>query len=123
MITRRHLILVLALATTVGCRPDDATTDHITPEHAQEEREALPPELVALLDSGSAAFRSDDYERALGFYQEATEVGPDVAAAWFGVYMAQKELGNAEAAQEAMDKARALNPGATLLRDESESRR
>ena len=108
-------VLVLALATLAACRPDDQRTDTIDPVEAQMERENLPPEVVAHLDSGSAAFRADDHEQALAHYTRASELGPDVAAAWFGVYMAQRALGNDEAAATALEKAQQKVPGATLI--------
>ena len=45
----------------------------------------------------------------------AVELNPDAAAAWFGVYMAEKALGNEEAAAEALERAQDVQPGATLL--------
>lgn len=112
------LHLVLLLVTAASCREEgDQRTDTMDVQQAvQEERESLPPEVVAQLDSGTAAFRADDHEAALAHYTRATELAPDLAAAWFGVHMAQEALGNAEAAQKALDKAQKVEPGATLLR-------
>jgi len=116
MSTRLTLVSALLLAAVVSCRPDDRRTDTFNPEEAMQHREDLPPEVLAQLDSGSAAFREDDHEAALAHYTKATELGPDVAAAWFGVYMAQHALGNQEAAEAALEKAQSVNPAATLLR-------
>ena len=113
------LPLVLLLVTAVSCKKDegDQRTDTMDVQEAvQKERKSLPLEVVAQLDSGSAAYRAHDLQAALAHYTKATEIAPEVAAAWFGVYMAQQALGNADAAREAFEKAQAVEPGATLLR-------
>lgn len=120
MSATRGLTFVLLLAAAASCRPDDQRTDTMDAQQAiQQERESLPVEVVAQLDSGSAAFRADDHEGALAHYTKAAEIAPDVAAAWFGVYMAQQALGNADAAREALERAQSVEPGATLLRPTS----
>lgn len=110
-------IAVILAVTTLGlvaCRPEDQRTDSINPS-AQVTREEMTPEAVAQLDSGSAAFRADDYEAALAHYTRVTELEPDQSSGWFGVYMAQKELGNAAAADSAFERAQGLAPGASLI--------
>jgi Flp pilus assembly protein TadD len=104
--------MLLAVATAT-CKPAEAP-----PAEVPQAREAAPaaqsvvsPETAAQLDSGSVAFRADDFAGALGHYTKATELAPDLAAAWFGVFMAQEALGNAQAAQEALAKTQALEPG------------
>jgi tetratricopeptide (TPR) repeat protein len=108
-------MVVLSLVAVVSCRPEDQRTDTIDIEQALQARESLAPEVVAYLDSGSVAFRADDYEGARDHYMAAVELNPDAAAAWFGVYMAEKALGNEEAAAEALERAQDVQPGATLL--------
>ena len=115
MSMKRPLVFVLALGAVISCRPDDQRTDTLDPEEARQERENLPPAVVAQLDSGSGAYRADDYEAALRHYREATELDPDVGAAWFGVYMAHLALGNTEEAAEALARAQGAVPGATLI--------
>lgn len=68
-------------------------------------RASMPEGVPAALDSGNAAYRSGDYRAALEQFQSITEEHPDVQAAWFGVYMAQRALGNAAAADSAMRRA------------------
>ena len=116
MSMRLSVVSVLLLAASVSCRPDDRRTDSFDPQEAMQHREDLPADVLAQLDSGSAAFREDDHAGALAHYTKATELGPDIAAAWFGVYMAQHALGNMEAAQAALERAQSVNPKSTLLR-------
>lgn len=116
MSMRMSVVSVFLLAAAVSCRPDDRRTDTFDPQEAMQHREDLPADVLAQLDSGSAAFRQDDHEGALAHYVKATELAPEVAAAWFGVYMAHHAMGNQEAAEEALKKARSVNPAATLLR-------
>ena len=78
-------------------------------------REDMPIEVVAQLDSGSARFRADDFAAALVHYERVTEMVPDAAAGWFGVYMAHQALGDVEAAREALERAQGAAPGATLI--------
>ena len=115
MSIHRVVMIVLALAAAASCRPDDQRTDTMDPQEALQARESLAPEVVAHLDSGSAAFRADDVEGARDHYLMATQIDPEAAAAWFGVYMAEKALGNAEAAAEALERAQDVQPGATLI--------
>ncbi|MFP4622703.1 MAG: hypothetical protein ACLFRX_00845 [Gemmatimonadota bacterium] len=120
--TLRPTSAVLAAAfalTATGCQPpDDQQTGSISREDVLESREDLEPAVVAALDSGNAAYREGDYDDALRYYREANEAG-DVAAAWFGIYMAQLALGNPAAADSAMDRAQALAPNASLIRPEA----
>jgi len=68
-------------------------------------RSSLPPEIQAALDSGNAAYRSGDYRAALEQFETLASEHPDVRAAWFGVFMAHRALGNAAAADSAMRRA------------------
>ena len=90
MSAKRGLTAVLCLAAVASCdRPADQRTDTMDVQQAiQQERESLPPDVLAQLDSGGAAFRADDHQGALTHYTKATELAPELAAAWFGVYMA-----------------------------------
>lgn len=106
---------MIALGAATSCRPDDQRTDTLDHEEAAQKRENMPPSLVAHLDSGSQAYRADDFESALRHYTEATELAPDVAAPWFGVYMAQQALGNIKDGVVALERARSVAPGATLI--------
>lgn len=116
MSAKRVLALVLVLAAAVSCRkPGDQRTDTMDPVEAMQRRENLPVEVVAQLDSGSASFRAQDLEEALRHYQIAVDLSPDVAAGWFGVYMAHHALGHDKEAEEALAKAQSLVPGATLI--------
>lgn len=118
MTATRGLTFVLLLAAAASCRPDaeDQRTDTMDVQAAiQQERESLPVEVVAQLDSGSMAFRAKDHEAALAHYTRAAEIDSEVAAAWFGVYMAQQALGDLDAAREALARAQSVEPGATLI--------
>jgi tetratricopeptide (TPR) repeat protein len=112
---RNALTLALVLAAPISCRPDDQRTDQLDVTGGAQARESMPPDAVAQLDSGSLAFRRDDFEAALAHYTRVTEVAPDFGAGWFGVYMAHDRLGNVEAAAAALERARGVVPGASLL--------
>lgn len=107
-------ILVSALA----CLPEDQRTDSVDPSTAGRD---LPAEAMVQLDSGNVAYREGDYDGALRYYVRVTEIAPDDATGWFGIYMAQEALGNAAAADSAIAEARRRNPGASLIRDTLES--
>ncbi len=115
----RSLLCVLALAVLPACSPDVESTDATDPEHILQDRQSLSPEVRAHVDSGSVAFRNDDFEDALMHYERATDLAPDFGAAWFGVYMVEQARGNTEAAAEALARAQKVMPGATLLHPES----
>lgn len=111
---RRTGFVVIALL--VACAPpEDQETGTISNQEVRQAREDLPPQVVAALDSGNAAYRRGDYEDALAFYQSVVDQDQDVAAGWFGIYMAELALGNPEAADSAMARAQNLAPGASLI--------
>jgi tetratricopeptide (TPR) repeat protein len=114
--TARWIGLVVAATAFAACRPTDQTTDTIDVQAGARARETFPPEVVAQIDSGNAAFKAHDFEEALRHYQAAAEAGPDIPSTWFGVYMAQHALGNIPAADSALARSRNEAPGATLLR-------
>jgi Flp pilus assembly protein TadD len=118
MSTRRVVTFsLLLLAAAVSCRPDDQRTDTLDAQQGMQAREDMPPAAVAQLDSGTAAFRGDHMEAALRHYTRVTEIAPDIGAGWFGVYMAAEALGDVEGAEAALERARGIVPGATLLQD------
>ena len=113
------LIGALLLGAAASCQPADQRTDEFDSSGGAQARENMPPVALAQLDSGTLAFRAEDYEIALVHYTRFTEVAPDFGAGWFGVYMTQRELGNEEAAAVALDRARGAVPGATLLHSQA----
>ncbi|MDX1495135.1 MAG: hypothetical protein R3253_13790 [Longimicrobiales bacterium] len=114
------LAVGIVLALMPGCRPDDQRTDSVDPVAARQERESWDPVMVAQLDSGNAAVRADDFEAAQRHFVRVTEMAPDVAAGWFGLYLAEQGLGNQEAAAEALRRTREIASGATLIHPEEE---
>jgi len=117
MSKRRVLTAVLLLAAALSCRPDDQRTDTFDAQDGMMAREDMPPAALAQLDSGTAAYRADDFEAARRHYTRVTEIAPDIGAGWFGVYMSAEALGDTEGAAEALERARGVVPGATLLHD------
>ena len=113
--TRWMTALLAASLVACGGAPEDQRTETLDAVEAQQEREAQSPELLQHLDAGNEAYRAGDYEGALEQYTAAVEVNDAYAAAWFGIYMAQKALGNVEEAERALEAARAEAPGATLI--------
>jgi len=122
MSTRHVITALLLLTAAASCRPDDQRTDTLDADQGMQEREQMPPAAVAHLDSGTASYRLDDFESALRHYTLVTEVAPEVGAGWFGVYMAAEAMGDTERAEEALERARGIVPGATLLHEEETSR-
>lgn len=121
MTHKRPLFAALMLVGALSCRPDDQRTDTLDPHQGMGARQGMAPEVVAQLDSGSAAFRADDFEAALAHYARVTELDPENGPGWFGVYMAEEALGNVDRAQEALERARNVVPGATLLHPEEDT--
>lgn len=118
MKTHRFIVAVLAVSAVVAatsCRPKEEKTGTISAQEAKEAQKELPPDVLAQLDSGNEAFRAGDHKAALDHYTKAKDLKSDVAAAWFGIYMAQQALGNEDAAKEALARAQKISPGATLL--------
>ncbi|MEN8374059.1 MAG: hypothetical protein ABFS34_01265 [Gemmatimonadota bacterium] len=115
--TAMGLAVLLAV---LGCRPDDQQTRSIDPAAAESTRASMPPELVEHLDSGNAAYRAHDFSEARDQYRAALAVDSASTAAWFGVFMAERALGNEEAASEALERTRELAPGASLIHGENE---
>ena len=108
-------VILGALAVVPGCRPDDQRTDSVDPVAARQERESWDPAMAAQLDSGNAAIRADEHAVAREHFTRVTEMAPDVAAGWFGLYLAEQGMGNQEAAAAALEQARSLASGATLI--------
>jgi Flp pilus assembly protein TadD len=117
-LTRSLWAGAFVLASAVACLPEDQRTDSVDPSTAGRD---LPAEAMAQLDSGNVAYREGDYDGALRHYLRVTEIAPDDATGWFGIYMAQEALGNTAAADSAIAEARRRNPGASLIRDTLES--
>ena len=110
------VVAALAVGVALGaCRPDDQPTRSIDPDDAVRTRAEMPEALVAHLDSGNAAFRAHDFAGARDEYRAALAIDSTVTAAWFGVFMAERALGNADAAAQALARARDLAPGASLI--------
>ncbi len=107
---------LLAALTAVGaCRPDDQRTDSIDLDAARQQRESWAPELATHIDAGNDAIRSDSFDVAREHFLAATTVAPDVAAGWFGLYLAEQGRGDNEAAMEALGRAQSIASGASLI--------
>ncbi len=111
---------VLAMLLLAGCLPEDQRTGSIDADTWAEVQAAYTPEVKAQIDSANVAYKAAEYPVALAHYQKALELDAEVAAAWFGVYMAEHAMGNLEAADAALERARELLPGASLLEENPE---
>jgi Flp pilus assembly protein TadD len=117
MMNRRTSIIAALIAAIVACNndaPPDQQTGSVDSATWSEAR-AMPADVRAALDSGNAAFRADRFEDARTHYLRAVELGPDQSAAWFGLSMAEQQLGNVAAADSAMQRVQQLSPGASLV--------
>lgn len=113
----------LGLLTSLGlaaCAPDDQTTSTADMDAVAER---LGPALMARVDSANEAFSADDFETASRLYRSIAEDAPDESVGWFGIFMAERALGNAAAADSALERARRAAPGASLLRPDTTSNR
>jgi hypothetical protein len=68
----------------------------------------LPAAVHAHMDSAAAAYRDGDLPGARTHYTTATDSAPDLAAAWFGLFLAERALGNIPAADSALGRARSI---------------
>jgi hypothetical protein len=116
---RFWIALSIALITAIGCRPDDQRTDSVDPDAARQERASWDPAMTSQLDSGNVAIRADSFAAARRHFTTVTEMAPDVAAGWFGLYLAERALGNEEGATAASERAQAIASGASLLHPSS----
>lgn len=66
------------------------------------------------LTEGNTAYRAGDYEEARDLYRRAAEEMQDPSPAWFGVHMAERALGNEDAARQALDRAGGLSGAAPM---------
>ena len=117
--TRSVVACAALIGALAGCRsdadpPDDQATGSID-STAWRAARALPPGVAAALDSGNVAFRAGAFDAARAQYLRAAELGPKVSAAWFGLSMSERRIGNAVAADSAMLRVQQLAPGASLL--------
>ena len=100
-------LLSLAVATLVAAQACSRTKSPDKQPLAQAAsgetsvRDAMSPETRAALDSGNAAYRAGQYEKALDSYRTAAKGAPDNAAPYFGIYMAAGKLGNKALADSA----------------------
>lgn len=66
----------------------------------------LPAEVAVPLDSGNMWYRRGNYRAAAAYFRKAAQADPSgQSAGWFGVYMAEKAMGNDAAADSALSKA------------------
>lgn len=112
-------LIALAAVACLACdRPDDQPTGSISADDVRAAADQYSPAVRASLDSGNAAYRAGDHAGALRHYERAASADDDAAAAWFGVAMAQRALGDSAAAARALERVRDLAPGATLMHDD-----
>ena len=90
-------VLCAAALASSGCGSDPL-------EDMTVAREEIPHEIAVLIDAGNAAFSSGEYETAREHYLGAASRDSTVAAAWYGVAMTERALGNDEAADAALER-------------------
>jgi uncharacterized membrane-anchored protein len=100
-----------------GGEEPDQRTGSISPREAQQRaRDSLGPGVIAAIDSGNARYREGEFEAARSHFQGVLERDSTVAAAWFGLYMTERALGNQDAADRALERAGELSGGPSMLR-------
>ncbi|MEO7456483.1 MAG: tetratricopeptide repeat protein [Gemmatimonadaceae bacterium] len=84
--------------------PADSTQPVAVGAHA-----IIGPRAKAALDSGNALYRKKEYAAALVHYREASELAPQHAAPFFGIYMVARATGKAAMADSALVDIRVRN--------------
>ena len=101
------LPVVLVLTALAGC-----TSPKLPKPPAPATPASNHARAQALIESGSAAFRSGDFAAAAKRFASAVEVSPEDPAAYYGLGMALAKLGRDDDARVAYAKARELSRGA-----------
>lgn len=114
----RLLACVAVAASAVACSPGSdapkvplgqrAPADSTQPVTAAAHA-IIGPRAKAALDSGNALYRKKQYAAALIHYREASELAPQHAAPFFGIYMVARATGNAAMADSALADIRVRN--------------
>ena len=104
-------IVVVAVALAACGGEESPEPIRFSGPEVDQARNSWAPELVALVDSGNAAYRTGHYDEARRLFTRGTTNHPHNGAVWFGLYMAEHALGNVEAADSALAKAENLTPG------------
>jgi Flp pilus assembly protein TadD len=81
------------------------------PATEAETAEAKKLRVQALIDSGSAAYRNEDYTVAAKRFAAAAVVDPEDPAAFYGLGMALSKLGRDDEARVAYARSRELSRG------------
>jgi hypothetical protein len=64
----------------------------------------------------------DSFDVAREHFLAVTELEPELAVGWFGLYMAERGLGDLEAAEAALARVRDIAAGASLVHPDDEGR-
>lgn len=111
----RALGVVLSVGVFIGsaCGGGDPKDDQSSGD-MKVTRDEMSHEVAVLIDAGNGAFSSGDYETAKQHYLGAASRDSTVAAAWYGVAMAERALGNDAAADSALQRVKGLGDPAAV---------
>ncbi|MCI0435412.1 MAG: hypothetical protein L0271_17475 [Gemmatimonadetes bacterium] len=92
----------LLIITVGACEPaiDEETLELMDPAGS-----GLPVRLLAQLDTAAQAYTSGDALAASRLYRAVALEQPDLAPAWFGLYLSERTLGNTASADSALARA------------------
>ncbi len=108
------LVWTVALAGVVACGGEEGERVELGAPQQQERADARAnwsPELTARVDDANTAYAAGDYQEAADIFRSITEEQPELGVAWFGLSMAERAMGNEEAAAEALARSEELSPG------------
>ncbi len=107
-------VWTVALASVVACGGEEGERVELGEPQQQERADARAnwsPELTARIDDANTAYAAGDYEDAAEMWRSITDEQPELGVAWFGLSMAERAMGNTEAADEALARSEELAPG------------
>jgi hypothetical protein len=108
---RALLSVIVLLVACTDPQPDTHADGTADPSDSAAATNAGPASLAALsavLDSAREAYEAGNPAGALAHYRNAIESDSTLAAAWFGVFITQRALGDTVAADSAFRRSRRL---------------
>ncbi|MGH7502331.1 MAG: hypothetical protein ACREL7_11295 [Longimicrobiales bacterium] len=99
-------LAMMCVTTLLACGGDDPSANSAASDVTGAD---LPLAVHAQLDSAAAAYRDGNFRAARAHYRMAADTAPDLAASWFGLFLAERSLGNMAAADSALREARRLS--------------